>query len=126
MNYTESHYLENKQHQLLKMVNFYDRQVDVLKEIIDDFILKYYNQVQEDRKNNFYTMFTEKKKEIEYLKNALAKNNFLLTNDINYNHGKLVDTLVYDNEKLENEIKKMEIEINELSKKIKLYIINKI
>jgi phosphopantetheine adenylyltransferase len=126
MNYTESHFLENKQQQLMKMVSFYDRQIDVLKEMMDEFIIKYYHQTQSNNREDIDNQFLEKKKQIEFLKSSLVRNNYLLTKDINYNQGKLVDTLVNENENLEKEIKEMEKEINELSQKIKLLIINKI
>ena len=126
MNYTDSHFLESKQQQLMKMVSFYDRQIDVLKEMMDEFIVKYYHQTQSNKKEDIDNQFYEKKKQIEFLKSSLVRNNYLLTKDINYNQGKLVDTLVNENENLEKEIKELEKEINELSQKIKLLIINKI
>lgn len=126
MNYTATHFLENKQQQLMKMVSFYDRQIDVLKEMMDEFIIKYYQQSDNIANENFNKQFFEKKKQIEFLKNSLIRNNYLLTNDINYNKGRFADTLIFENEKIEKEIKILEKSINALSQKIKLYIINNV
>lgn len=123
MTYTDSYFLVNKHEQLLKIVNFYEKQIEVLDEMLDE-ISERYNAVKSAKERKyFHEKFIEKQNLIHELKHNINVNNYLLTKDITQNHGKLTDTLIIENKHIEKDVVSFEREVNELSKDFKLYLL---
>ena len=126
MTYLNSYYLVDKQKQLMRMVNFYEKQIDVLDKMLEEFTHKYNTLNEEKESNYFHERFVEKQNLINELKHDLNVNNFLLTRDLAQNQGKMSDVYVTENKHIEEHVVSFEKEVNELSKDFKLYILDKI
>ncbi len=126
MTYLNSYYLVDKQKQLMRMVNFYEKQIDVLDKMLEEVTQKY-NALNESKESNyFHERFVEKQNLINELKHDLNVNNFLLTRDLAHNQGKMSDVYVNENKHIEEHVVSFEKEVNELSKDFKNYILDKI
>ncbi len=126
MTYLNSYYLVDKQKQLMRMVNFYEKQIDVLDKMLEEFTHKHNTLNEEKESNYFHERFVEKQNLINELKHDLNVNNFLLTRDLAQNQGKMSDVYVTENKHIEENVVSFEKDVNELSKDFKLYILDKI
>jgi len=126
MTYLNSYYLVDKQNQLMRMVNFYEKQIDVLDNMLEEVTQKY-NALNKSKESNYFReRFVEKQNLINELKHDLNVNNFLLTRDLAHNQGKMSDVYVNENKHIEEHVVSFEKEVNELSKDFKNYILDKI
>lgn len=126
MTYTDSYFMVNKHQQLLKLVDFYKKQIEILGEMLDE-VSKTYEHINHNKERlYFHDRFSEMKMEIMALKNEINLNNNLLTEDLVLNKGKRTDTLVAENKKIEKEVISFEKEMNELNKDFKLFIIHNV
>lgn len=123
MTYHNSFYMVSKQQQLIKVINFYEKQIEVLDNMLIEITEKNKNQVKKYEKENFHKRFAEKQILISELKTNLYANNILLTADIAQNQGRMADKFLYQNIKIEEDVVQFEKEINELSKDFKNYLI---
>ena len=123
MTYHNSYYMVNKQQQLIKVINFYEKQIEVLDNMLIEITKRYKNSENKNEKEDFHKRFAEKQILINDLKTNLYANNFLLTADIAQNQGRMADKFLYQNIKIEEEVAQFEKEINELSKDFKNYLI---
>ena len=123
MTYHNSYYMVNKQQQLIKVINFYEKQIEVLDNMLIEITERYKNSENKNEKEDFHKRFAEKQILINDLKTNLYANNFLLTADIAQNQGRMADKFLYQNIKIEEEVAQFEKEINELSKDFKNYLI---
>lgn len=123
MTYQNSFYMVSKQQQLIKVINFYEKQIEVLDNMLIEITEKYKNQEKKYEKEDFHKRFAEKQILINDLKTNLYANNVLLTADIAQNQGRMADKFLYQNIKIEEDVAQFEKEINELSKDFKNYLI---
>ncbi len=123
MTYHNSYYMVNKQQQLIKVINFYEKQIEVLDNMLIEITKRYKNSENKNEKEDFHKRFAEKQILINDLKTNLYANNFLLTADIAQNQGRMADKFLYQNIKIEEEVAQFEKEINELNKDFKNYLI---
>jgi Zn-dependent oligopeptidase len=108
------------------MVNFYEKQIDVLDNMLEEVTQKY-NALNKSKESNYFReRFVEKQNLINELKHDLNVNNFLLTRDLAHNQGKMSDVYVNENKHIEEHVVSFEKEVNELSKDFKNYILDKI
>ena len=126
MTYTNSYYMVNKHQQLIKIVNFYEKQIEVLDNMLEEITARYKTATSFSEKEHFHKRFVEKQKLINELKNEINSNNYLLTNDIVQNQGRLTDKFVNQNKQIEEEVVLFEKEVNELSKDFKMYLLEKL
>jgi len=123
MTYHNSYYMVNKQQQLIKVINFYEKQIEVLDNMLIEITERYKNSENKNEKEDFHKRFAEKQILITDLKTNLYANNVLLTADIAQNQGRMADKYLYQNIKIEEEVAQFEKEINELNKDFKNYLI---
>lgn len=123
MTYQNSFYMVSKQQQLIKVINFYEKQIEVLDNMLIEITEKYKNLEKKYEKEDFHKRFAEKQILINDLKTNLYANNVLLTADIAQNQGRMADKFLYQNIKIEEDVAQFEKEINELSKDFKNYLI---
>ncbi len=123
MTYHNSYYMVNKQQQLIKVINFYEKQIEVLDNMLIEITERYKNSENKNEKEDFHKRFAEKQILINDLKTNLYANNVLLTADIAQNQGRMADKYLYQNIKIEEEVAQFEKEINELNKDFKNYLI---
>ena len=121
-----SYYLENKHKQLLRIVNFYEKQIDVLDKMLEEVSERYKTSTSESEKEHFHKAFIEKQNFINDLKHNININNYLLTKELTQKNGIVSEVLVNENKVIENDVVKFENEVNELSKDFKMYIMNRI
>jgi hypothetical protein len=113
----------NKQQQLIKVISFYEKQIEVLDNMLIEITERYKNSENKNEKEDFHKRFAEKQILINDFKTNLYANNFSLTVDIAQNQGRMADKFLYQNIKIEEEVAQFEKEINELSKDFKNYLI---
>jgi hypothetical protein len=113
----------NKQEQLIKVISFYEKQIEVLDNMLIEITERYKNSENKNEKEDFHKRFAEKQILINDLKTNLYSNNVLLTADIAQNQGRMADKFLYQNIKIEEEVAQFEKEINELNKDFKNYLI---
>ena len=123
MTYHNSYYMVNKQQQLIKVINFYEKQIEVLDNMLIEITERYKNSENKNEKEDFHKRFAEKQILINELKTSLYANNVLLTADIAQNQGRMADKYLYQNIKIEEEVAQFEKEINKLNKDFKNYLI---
>jgi len=123
MTYHNSYYMVNKQQQLIKVINFYEKQIEVLDNMLIEITERYKNSENKNEKEDFHKRFAEKQILINDLKTSLYANNVLLTADIAQNQGRMADKYLYQNIKIEEEVAQFEKEINKLNKDFKNYLI---
>ena len=123
MTYHNSYYMVNKQQQLIKVINFYEKQIEVLDNMLIEITERYKNSKNKNEKEDFHKRFVEKQISINDLKTSLYANNVLLTADIAQNQGRMADKYLYQNIKIEEEVAQFEKEINKLNKDFKNYLI---
>jgi len=123
MTYHNSYYMVNKQEQLIKVISFYEKQIEVLDNMLIEITERYKNSENKNEKEDFHKRFAEKQILINDLKTNLYSNNVLLTADIAQNQGRMADKFLYQNIKIEEEVAQFEKEINELNKDFKNYLI---
>jgi hypothetical protein len=113
-----------KCNQLLSNVAFYEKQIEALEMMLNDVIVRFTNKISFDKKLWYTKLFEEKKESIILMRLKLENAR------LEMEHAALVDI---DKEELEsyNQIQKMgvevynlEKEINELSKSLKLFLID--
>jgi hypothetical protein len=121
---TETYILENKNKQLLRMVNFYERQIVVLDEMLSEIAEKYICNNSEEERKAFHQKFLEKQYYINELKHEINVSNYLLMKGIKQNNDQLTERLIDESKHIENDIISFEKEINELSRDFKLFVIN--
>jgi hypothetical protein len=120
-----SFYADKKYHQLIKIVNFYDKQIEVLKEMLKEIEWRYGGSTTKIDRFFYEKAFEEKHNKINVLKHKLNVNKYLLT-EAELNSSEDSETLIHQNKEIENLVNDFEKEVNELSKDFKLYVINKI
>lgn len=123
MTYYNSYYMVNKQQQLIKVINFYEKQIEVLDNMLIEITEKYNKRDDKNGKVDFHKRFAEKQILINDLKTNLHTNNFLLTADIAQNQGRMADKFLVQNIIIEKEVAQFEKEINELNKDFKNYLL---
>jgi hypothetical protein len=116
----------NKHQQLIKIVNFYEKQIEVLDNMLEEITARYKTATSFSEKEHFHKRFVEKQKLINELKNEINSNNYLLTNDIVQNQGRMTDMFVNQNKQIEEEVVLFEKEVNALSKDFKMYLLEKL
>lgn len=121
---TETYILENKNKQLLRMVNFYERQIVVLDEMLSEIAEKSICNNSEVERKAFHQKFLEKQYYINELKHEINVSNYLLMKGIKQNNDQLTERLIDESKHIENDIISFEKEINELSRDFKLFVIN--
>ena len=126
MTYTNSYFMVNKHQQLIKIVSFYEKQIEVLDNMLEEITARYKTSSSISEKEHFHKRFVEKQKLIENLKNEINSNNYLLTNDIVQNQGRMTDKFVHQNKQIEAEVAMFEKEVNALSKDFKMYLLEKL
>jgi len=113
-----------KCNQLLSNVAFYEKQIEALEMMLNDVIVRFTNKISFDKKLWYTKLFEEKKESIILMRLKLENAR------LEIEHAALVDI---DKEELEsyNQIQKMSVEvynlekeINELSKSLKLFLID--
>jgi len=120
-----SFYADKKYHQLIKIVNFYDKQIEVLKEMLKEIEWRYGGSTTKIDRFFYEKAFEEKHNKINVLKHKLNVNKYLLT-EAELNSSEDSETLIHQNKEIETLVNDFEKEVNELSKDFKLYVINKI
>ena len=110
----------------MKIVNFYEKQIDVLDKMLDEVSERYKTSTSETEREHFHKAFIEKQNFINDLKHDININNYLLTKELTQKEGKVSEVLVNENKIIEHDVVKFENEVNELSKDFKLYIMNRI
>lgn len=126
MSYTQSFQLVNRYRRLMKIVNFYEHQIDVLDQMLGEFSHKYVSFGGGGDTDFFHKAFEEKHHLINGLKNHLNNNNYLVSKALHEGDSNVSPVLVEENELLEKDVMKFEREVNELSREFKDYLINKI
>jgi len=126
MTYTNSYYMVNKHQQLIKIVNFYEKQIEVLDDMLEEITTRFKTANSFSEKEYFHKRFVEKQKLINELKNEINSNNYLLTNDIVQNQGRMTDKFVHQNKQIEADVVLFEKEVNALSKDFKTYLLEKL
>ena len=120
---THSYFQIKKQFQLMKIVNFYEQQIETLDKMLQEIEHKYVNSSIEEN-ISFHKAFIDKIELINEIKKTITENQFENNDDeIDVNNYEFVTNT---NKSLENKVGKIEREINELSKDFKLYLINSI
>jgi len=113
-----------KCNQLLSNVAFYEKQIEALEMMLNDVIVRFTNKISFDKKLWYTKLFEEKKESIILMRLKLENAR------LEMEHAALVDI---EKEELEsyNQIQKMSVEvynlekeINELSKSLKLFLID--
>lgn len=125
MIYTSNYFLENKYLQLLKIVSFYEKQIDVLDSMLYEVTGRFLKNTSESERAHFHRAFNEKQIEIGYLKRNIDRNNKALNSDLQENFGRNAEILVDENKKIEKEVMMMEKDINELNKEFRYFLISK-
>ncbi len=126
MTYIESFQLANKHRKLLKIVNFYERQIDVLDKMLDEFASKYASCASSAEKREFHKAFEEKQIMVSDLKQHIKNNDYLLSKEVQQKEGRIETLLLQDEEHIEKDVMKFEREVNELSREFREYLITKI
>jgi hypothetical protein len=107
----------------MKIVNFYEQQIETLDKMLQEIEHKYVNSSIEEN-ISFHKAFIDKIELINEIKKTITENQFENNDDeIDVNNYEFVTNT---NKSLENKVGKIEREINELSKDFKLYLINSI
>jgi len=113
-----------KCNQLLSNVAFYEKQIEALEMMLNDVMVRFTNNISFDKKTWYTKSFEYKKETIRLMKLKLEKAKMAM------NHSALTE---FENEENDSykQIKKMgvevynlEKEINELSKSLKLFLID--
>ena len=113
-----------KCNQLLSNVAFYEKQIEALEMMLNDVIVRFTNKISFDKKLWYTKLFEEKKESIILMRLKLENAR------LEIEHAALVDI---DKEELESytqiqkmsvEVYNLEKEINELSKSLKLFLID--
>jgi hypothetical protein len=113
-----------KCNQLLSNVEFYEKQIEALEMMLNDVMVRFTNNNSFDKKTWYTNSFEEKKLAIKLLKGKLEQNKNTLS------HSTLTEFNVEENDenesvkKLSIEVYNLEKEINELSKSLKLFLID--
>jgi hypothetical protein len=121
-----SYFIDNKYNQLLRVVQFYERQIDVLDSMLYDVAGKYLRSTSEADRIHFRRAFHEKQIEIEHLKRNLTINKKMLNEDLEINHGQNADELIRENLKIEEDVNQLEKEINRLNNDFKYFVTHNI
>lgn len=113
-----------KCNQLLSNVDFYEKQIEALEMMLNDVMTRFTNKISFDKKLWYTKLFEEKKESINLMKLKLENARIEMVHST---------STELDEEDLEsyNQIKKMSVEvynlekeINELSRSLKLFLID--
>ena len=118
-------YADKKYQQLIKIVNFYEKQIEVLKDMLQEIEWRYEGTTTKFDRAFYEKAFEEKHNKINLLKHQLNVNKYLLT-EANINTAEDDEQLIHQNKEIEMMVNDFEKEVNTLSKEFKMYIINTI
>ncbi len=113
-----------KCNQLLSNVEFYEKQIEALEMMLNDVIVRFTNKISFDKKAWFTKLFDDKKESLKIIKfkleNARIEINHSVSIDLDQGEMESYEQI----KKMSNEVYNLEKEINELSKSLKLFLID--
>jgi hypothetical protein len=113
-----------KCNQLISNVAFYEKQIEALEMMLNDVMVRFTNNISFDKKSWFTKSFEYKKEAIRLMKLKLENAKIVI------NHSALTEFESEENDsykqikKMSIEVYNLEKEINELSKSLKLFLID--
>ncbi len=113
-----------KCNQLLSNVDFYEKQIEALEMMLNDVMTRFTNKISFDKKLWYTKLFEEKKESLTLMKLKLENAKMAM------NHSALTEVEGEENDsykqikKMSIEVYNLEKEINELSKSLKLFLID--
>jgi len=122
MGYINIFHLGNKHQQLIRMVNYYNKELEIFEKVLDDVADK--NNTEESREDvtTFHTRFNDQHNNIQNLKNQINVNKFLFFKDVKQHAGKVKERLVQENFIIENKVIEFERSIKNLKHDLKRYL----
>lgn len=120
-----SFYTDKKYQQLIKIVNFYDKQIEVLKEMLQEISWRYEGVATKGARVFYEQAFEEKQNKINLLKHQLNVNKSSLK-EAEINALEDPELFIHQNKEIEMMVTDFEKEVNALSRDFKLYVINKL
>lgn len=113
-----------KCNQLLSNVEFYEKQIEALEMMLNDVIVRFTNKISYDKKAWFTKLFDDKKESLKIIKfkleNARIEMSHSVSTELDQDEMESYEQI----KKMSIEVYNLEKEINELSKSLKLFLID--
>ncbi len=122
MGYINIFHLGNKHQQLIRIVDYYNKELEVYEKVLNDVADKNITDESREDVTHFQNRFNDQHHNIEDLKHQINVNKFLVFKDAKHHAGKVEETLVQENYKIENEVIAFERSIMNLKHDFKKYL----
>ena len=113
-----------KCNQLLSNVEFYEKQIEALEMMLNDVIVRFTNKISFDKKAWFTKLFDDKKESLKMIKFKLENARIEMDHSVSTELDQVEMESYEQIKKLSVEVYNLEKEINELSKSLKLFLID--
>ena len=123
MAYTNVFNIGNKHLKLLRLVNFYEKEVDLLNKLLEDVLKKNKHLYSIPEAEHFQNLFIVKQNHINDLRHSINANKLSSVKEAKVNAGNIDDTLVDENVKIEKEVLSFEKSVMELRHDFKKFML---
>lgn len=123
MNYTDFLYLGNKSQHLLRVLKFYEKELEVLKNLLEEVLVNNSNLDSKTECIYFKNEFSVEQMNIEDLKNHLTLNKYQVMANAKLQEGKIDDILIIENGEIEKEVLDFEKKVIELRQAFKNFLL---
>ncbi len=114
--------LGNKQLQLLSLLDFYGKEIDFLKNLLQEVVEKNTGKASRTEAEHFQNQFMLQQKNIDELKIKINQNKHLAYIDLKEHEGLVDDKIIKESKSIENEVLSFEKIILELRQAYKKYL----
>ncbi len=122
MSHTDVLELGNKQTQLLSLLDFYEKEIDFLKKMLQEIVEKNTNKNARTEAEHFQNQFILQQKNIDELKIKINQNKHLAYTDLKEHEGLVDDKIIKESKSIEKEVLSFEKIILELRQEYKKYL----
>lgn len=126
MSYTHIFNIGSKHLKLLRLVNFYEKEVDLLNKLLEDLLKKNKKLYSIPEAEHFQNLFIVHQNHIDDLRHSINVNKLMTDKEVKFNAGNVNDTLVDENVKIEKEVLSFEKSVMELRHDFKKFMLKNI
>jgi hypothetical protein len=124
MTYTNVFNIGSKHIKLLRLVNFYEKEIELLSKLLADVIKKNDKLFSLPDAEHFQNLFIVHQNHINDLRHSINLNKLLTVKDAKYNDGNVEDhALIDENIKIENEVLSFEKSVMSLRHDFKKFML---
>lgn len=123
MTNTQVFNISSKHLKLLRLVNFYEKEVDLLNKLLEDLLKKNKELYSIPEAEHFQNLFIVQHNHIDDLRQSINVNKLLTDKDVRLNAGNVDNTLLDENLKIEKEVLAFEKSVMELRHDFKKFML---